>query len=170
MAGSSRSPAADVAADLRRGEVDLRRFGRHGDVFFDGRRPERQIDLERRADSQDEIFLRQPAEAGELSLDMIRTGQQSGDQEGAVRLGDGFADGSILRMGDDNGHPRKHGLLFIDDAAADGGAALLRIRPRAAIPKPTATPAPTLAVAAFNPSSRAVDLLARHTVSGGLGR
>jgi hypothetical protein len=44
----------DVPADLRRREIDLRRFARDRHVLFDGADAKRQIDLERRPDAQDE--------------------------------------------------------------------------------------------------------------------
>ena len=117
-----------VAADLRRREIDLRRFGRDRDVLFDGADAKHQIDLERRPDAQHEVLLRQPAEALEDRRNLVGARQQARDQERPVLAGDRLADGPALRVGDDDRHPGEDPLLLVGDPAANGGSPLLCLR------------------------------------------
>ena len=116
----------DVAADLRRREVDLRRLGGDGDALFETADPHQQIDLQRRADSHDHVVLREAAEALELGGDAIGPGHQARHQVRAVGTGDGFAHRAALLVRHDDRDARQDGLLGIGDASANRRSALLR--------------------------------------------
>ena len=127
--GSSMSSFdADVAADLLRGDVDERRFGRHGDGFRD--RPDLQRHVHRGGlpDLEPHVLARVFLEPLQLGGDLVHAGHEAADEVDALGGADRFAEHAVVLIAHDDRHAGQDGALRIDNLAAHFRRSLLRGR------------------------------------------
>ena len=113
-----------VAADLGRGQVDQGRLAGNRDRLLQRPDLQRQVDLHRRPDLQDDVLGDELAEAREPRGERVRPGLQAGQRVLALGPRDGLAEGPGLFVGGDDGRAGEHAALLVENDSANRGRSL----------------------------------------------
>ena len=116
----------DVAADLRRRDVDERRFTGDRQRFGEAAHFHRQIQRGRLSDDERDSPAVQRLEAFELRGDAVPSGHELRSEVAALGAADELAHRTRIFVRDDDVHARQDATLGVNDSSAEFRRALLR--------------------------------------------